>query len=170
MNKYLFLDIDGVLNSYRTLFAFGKYGLSTNIKKQVLLGMPTDSFFDPIAVLLLKEAQEKIGFKIVISSSWRRTLGVKDFIIMFNEYGWDTNDIIIGKTGTENCIRGQQIKNWLQQNASEPYKFVILDDESDFLPEQNNNLVKTSYSEGFCYNNYKKIFEIFGETCYDTLP
>lgn len=170
MNKYLFLDIDGVLNSYRTLFAFGKYGLSTNVKKQILLDMPTDSFFDPIAVMLLKSAQEKIGFKIVISSSWRHSLGVKDFNAMFGEYKWNTSDIIIGKTGVEHCIRGQQIKNWLQQNASEPYKFAILDDESDFLPEQNDNLIKTSYHEGFCFDNYKKLFEVFGETCNNMFP
>ena len=96
-NRYLFLDIDGVLNSERTVFAYDKIIHAGMAKHDILLGKPTLTYFDPIAVMLLKKAQEKIGFKIVISSTWRYTLNKSDFDVIFSEYGWDTTDIIVGK-------------------------------------------------------------------------
>lgn len=167
-NRYLFLDIDGVLNSERTVFAYDKLIHAGMAKHDILLGKPTLTYFDPIAVMLLKKAQEKIGFKIVISSTWRYTLNKSDFDVIFSEYGWDTTDIIVGKTDTDGKIRGDEIKRWLNQYAKYPYEYCILDDSSDMLESQLNNFVQTTFEDGLSFDNYQKIFAIFGESCDDS--
>lgn len=163
-NKYLFLDIDGVLNSERTVFAYKKLVHAGHIKHDILLGLNTKSFFDPIAVLLLKTAQEQIGFKIVISSTWRYSLGVSDFVAMFKEYEWDTEGVIIGKTDTEGPNRGSEIQRWLNNHAKYPYEYCILDDTPDMLDEQFVNFVQPSFENGLSFDNFQKIFAIFGES------
>lgn len=163
-SKYLFLDIDGVLNSERTVFAYKKLVHAGHIKHDILLGLNTKSFFDPIAVLLLKTAQEQIGFKIVISSTWRYSLGVSDFVAMFKEYEWDTEGVIIGKTDTEGPNRGSEIQRWLENHAKYPYNYCILDDSSDMLDAQLNNFVQTSFEDGFSFDNFEKMFAIFDES------
>lgn len=169
MNRYLFLDIDGVLNSERSVFAYKKLVHAGFVKHNLLLGRGANSYFDPLAVSLLRLAQENLKFKIVISSSWRYTLSISDFVEMFKEYDWDTSEIIIGKTGTEQVIRGQQIKSWLNNHAKYPYQYVILDDSDDMLEEQKDNFVKTSIEEGLSFNNFTKMFAIFGESHYNSL-
>lgn len=164
MDRYLFLDIDGVLNCDRTTFAYNKIVHSGIIKHKLLTDVrPLNSFFDPIAVMLLKQAQLQLNFKIVISSTWRYTLRIDEFSIMFAEYGWDTTDIIIGATGTEHGKRGEQIKNWLDSNGIEAYQYAIIDDDSDMLPAQQRHFVHTSNRNGLDADAYLKIFEIFGE-------
>lgn len=163
MNRYLFLDIDGVINSERTVFAYNKLVHSGMIKHDILLDQPTKSYFDPIAVLLLKTAQENLGFKIVISSTWRYSLSVSDFVTMFKEYGWDTTDVIIGKTDLEGKVRGEEIQRWLNNHAKFPYEYCILDDTPDMLETQFENFVQTSFDDGLDFEGFKKIFEVFKE-------
>lgn len=169
MEKYLFLDIDGVLNSERTVFAYDKLIYCALVKHKMVIGEPVHTYFDPIAVLLLKAAQKQIGFKIIISSTWRLSLSLNDFHTMFEEYEWDTTDVIIGKTVNENVCRGQQIKNWLNSNAEPPYQYVILDDSSDMLREQMGNFVKTDLRDGLSFENFKQIFKVFGQDYSDSL-
>ena len=169
MDRYLFLDIDGVINSERTVLAYDKIVHSGLIKERILKSHPINSYFDPIAVALLRQAQAQLHFKIVISSTWRYTLNLPDFHIMFADYGWDTSEIIIGKTGTEDTIRGEQIKMWLDSNTQTEYQYVILDDSSDMREDQRDNFCQTSYYNGLDYDAYVRIFEIFGETYNDAI-
>lgn len=163
MNKFVFLDIDGVLNSDRTVFAYNAITHAGRVKHDILLGKLPEPMFDPIAVSMLANAQRKIGFKIVISSTWREMLSLDNFVTMFSIYGWDTTDIIIGKTDSGKGIRGEQIKRWLGSHGGPEYRYAILDDSTDMLEEQVPFFVNTDYSEGFSFANYKKLFEVFGE-------
>ena len=168
MDRYLFLDIDGVLNSERTVMAFKRYTICGHVKQDLVLGNKLVVDFDPIAVDLLRVAQETLQFKIVISSSWRQSLAVQDFHKVFMEYGWDTTNIIIGKTGNDLGIRGQQIKNWLNNHARRPFEYVILDDSQDMTADQlEHNLVLTNWDDGFSLKNFKEIFHKFGEVAED---
>lgn len=169
MINYLFLDIDGVLNSERTLFAYKKFTLATHAKVNNTLDTKFEPLFDPISVKLLQSAQQLCNFKIVISSSWRIILSVQEFHLLFDRYNWDTRDIIVGKTGNCNNIRGQQIENWLNDHASMPYNYVIIDDSDDMLPKQMSNFVKTDISNGMSFDNYRKIIQIFGYNYEDAL-
>lgn len=161
MQKYLFLDIDGVLNSERTVFAFGTLTHCGRVKSDIDNGLVPEPLFDPISVALLKAAQEEIGFKIVISSTWRQMLTLPDFHAIFKLYDWDTTDIIMGRTRTGTGPRGQQIKDWLDTFGKYPYNYCILDDDSDMLEKQIPNFVQTKFTNGLQFEQFEKIFVTF---------
>lgn len=162
MNKYLFLDIDGVLNSERSVAAHGRLTHAGRVKEDIILGNTPDPMWDETAVGLLRTAQETIGFKIVISSTWRRSFALQDFHTIFDQYGWDTRGIIIGKTGDDVGVRGAQIKSWLDTHGAFPYNYCIIDDDSDMLEPQLPFFVRTSFRNGLSYDSFLKIFEVFG--------
>src|SRR5690606_39253231 len=89
MKKYLMLDIDGVLNSSRTVIVYEGYGHGWE---------PFSPKFDPVAVGLLRKLVEDTDAVIIISSSWRITTTYEQFYTIFDQYGWDTRDIIKGQT------------------------------------------------------------------------
>ena len=49
--------------------------------------------------------------------------------------------------GLHGC-KGLEIAEWLRLNAKEPYRYIILDDEEDFLFSQREHLVKVEGSKG----------------------
>lgn len=165
MNKYLFLDIDGVLNSERTVHAYMRL-LHAGAIKQKLKESPTppNPYFDPIAVGLLQRAVKAVDFKIVISSTWRSSLTLEEFHRVFDYYGWDTRGIIVGCTGYEAGIRGVQIKAWLDNRGKFPYEYAIIDDSSDFLDSQLDRCVKTSMDDGLTMDAFRRILVLFGIT------
>lgn len=118
--KVIFLDVDGVLNNYKT------GGIYTITKSKVRL---------------LRNIVEATGAKIVVSSTWRilhesrvilkRKLGYKGIKI----FDWTRRSEMLE-------IRGNQIHSWLD-NHKEVTNYIILDDDSDFLEYQYPFLVKT---------------------------
>ena len=121
MKKIIFLDIDGVLN---------------------LISQGHDEFgdiFHPHLVENLKHIIETTGAEIVISSTWRMN-GLSEMQRM-----WEMRDLpgkVIDVTPYLNTPRGEEIAEWLRENPVDSY--CIIDDDSDMLPEQMSNFVKTS--------------------------
>lgn len=141
MNRYIFLDIDGVLNTYR------------HQRNLAHTGRPTRDnylpFFDPSSVENLGLIIQKTEADIIITSSWRN----KGLDIM--EQVWHDRKLpgmLVGLTPTIEisyyCTRGMEIMQWLTMHAEEDYQYVIIDDGSDFLPEQISHLVQTNPNEG----------------------
>lgn len=136
--KVIFLDIDGVLNSWAT-------GYKITTKK----------------LQLLNNLIEQTGAKIVISSSWRiGSKDVKEFLdknfskctFRLDNFKDATNhecienifynDNIIDLTDTFGPSRGDEIKRWLD-NHEDIESYVIIDDSIDMLDEQLEHLVQT---------------------------
>lgn len=159
--KILFLDIDGVLNSYRSIAAGYQFYNCSSLMRELQLGTAKSAGFDPTAVNLLKQAQQDIGFKIVISSTWRFSFNIKHFHQIFDLYDWDTTSIIIDITPSTDTIRGDEIALWLRNNP-EIDSYVILDDSTDFLKEQLDRCVFTKYEEGMTYAAFVEIYRKFG--------
>ena len=153
--KIVFLDIDGVLNSddwYKSGEAKKAYE-----KTKVV----SDYHFDPNAWKLVEKLLIETGAKIVLSSSWRNfTLEatLKDFTGTNFE---PLNKYIVDITPrTWDRHRGKEIKEFLKTTRLEVNQYVIIDDDSDMLPEQHNNFVKTDWFVGITeqdYINAKKI-------------
>ena len=134
MNKIIFLDIDGVLN---------------------VIGQGYDSFgqlFHKHFEDNLRWIVEQTGAKIVISSSWRIT-GLQDMKNMWKRRNLPGEVIDITPTEIDvverkicefrdDVKRGHEIQLWIDDNDVKNY--VILDDDSDMLPSQLNNFVRTS--------------------------
>lgn len=137
MEKYIFLDFDGVINTPK-----GK--------------------FDKNAVTNLRRLLERTDAKIIISSTWRLQ-GMEYIQQLWQEYQLPGE--VIGLTPSCNSInfsnvdgleewqglhgcKGLEIAEWLRLNAKEPYRYIILDDEEDFLFSQREHLVKVEGSKG----------------------
>lgn len=143
----LFLDIDGVLNSYRTAYAMGGFPFTTTPEDIVR--------FDLTAIKLIQHICEDGDIKIVLSSTWRIHCD-------FNQIGVDLRLPIIDATPIKlGGSRGEEIEMWLRDHP-EVTQFVIVDDCSDMLPNQQKRLVKTTMADGLQFHHYEKIRKLFG--------
>lgn len=153
--RVVFLDIDGVLNTERYQTRLREEGKSR-----------WDDFgqlFDPEAVENLKMVLDTFPEALlVINSSWKLegldtmkalwkarllpgiihscTPGYVPDLMDINLENYENIAMLAGK--------GNEVKQWLEENAAEGCKYVIFDDMPDFLPEQEEHLVCTDPREG----------------------
>ena len=130
MQKIIFLDVDGVLNS---LEYFNQLKNSDQSKK---IGEYQE--LDVEKVRLLAEIITNTGAEIVLSSTWRdigRKEGQRDhpmyqyLVDTLGEFGLK----IIDHTPYFEYDRPREIKEWLNRQEDKDIRFVSLDD--DFTPE-----------------------------------
>lgn len=141
--KIIFLDVDGVLNSNRTVLACGGYPQE----------LAHQGAFDQIAIGMLQAlCRADKDVKIVLSSAWR----------LFNKFeavGVAFGLPIIDRTPALPFTRGHEIQQWLDAHP-EVEAYVIVDDDPDMLEAQAPNFVRTDACEGFSYSDYCKVCEI----------
>lgn len=155
MKRYLFLDIDGVLNTDR------------HRQRLAVAGRPLRDqlgpCFDPLAVANLQSIVAATDADIVITSSWR--LQGEDVM----NRAWCQRrmpGILVGVTpvvGTSYyCIRGMEILRWIAENTAdgEQVRYVIIDDCNDFLPEQTPLLVRTNPFVGLTASDAQRAIRI----------
>jgi len=127
----IFLDIDGVLTSARTGWMN----------------------WDIYATTFLKWCCENSNTKIVISSTWRCNRNREFFADIFQEHlheDW--------MTGVRLNCRGNEIQTWLDIHP-EVLNYVIIDDDSDMLPHQLENLILTNTYNGLMFEDMEKLRE-----------
>lgn len=127
--KVIFLDIDGVLNVYCQ--GTDEYGCLFH-----------KHFEDNLKWII-----EETKAKIVISSSWRLSglIAMQETWLhrkLAGEIIDITPNLTYGEGLNTSTPRGKEIEMWLKNNAVSNY--VIIDDDSDMLPEQKNNFVQTA--------------------------
>lgn len=156
MERYIFLDIDGVLNtarSYRGHIAAGEpwrddYG----------------PFFDSEAVDNLRHIIDVTHADVVITSTWKyKGLDAMHTLWSLREMPGILLGITPEVVTSDFCIRSMEIMKWLAQNAPESpddYRYVIIDDSSIFLPEQLPYLVDTSSDKGITHEDAEKAIAI----------
>lgn len=144
--KILFLDIDGVLNSHRSLVAANGYPLDFSPK-----GMKQ---FDMVGVGLIRRLCSDPDTSIVLSSTWR--LHFTAF-----EVAKALDLPVVGVTPNLPGIRGLEINAWLSRHP-EVERYAIVDDDSDMLPDQLPFFVKTSGFDGITWRNYQDLCVLFG--------
>ena len=138
----IFLDFDGVLNSWRSHAAFR-----------------TLSRFDPIAVGLVKSLCTQAKALIVVSSSWRIGHTVESIKVRMNECGASSIcPYVTGMTPYSVSLRtrGEEIAKWVSKHELDRY--VILDDDSDMHKSQ--PLIQTTMWEGLMFKHYLWAIEI----------
>ena len=163
MDRYLFLDIDGVLNTIRYNDYLIEHG-----------EVETDedgAIFDPEAIANLAYIVKNVpDLKIVITSTWRfkgwdwmnslwekRQLPGRIYsftpaldIVCFKDLLNQKNSNSTFPYGT----RGLEINEWLRLNVKKgtPHNYVILDDEIDYLAVQENCVVLCDPYKGLTKN------------------
>ena len=153
MNKIIFLDIDGVLNTehYQGLLQYqGKpwqdeYG----------------AFFDPKAVKQLKRIIDATDADIVVESSWKY-LGLdamKELWEVRNLPGTiiDITPSLLGKN------KGVEIASWLSKYAKQDIRYVIIDDEYVILDSQLPHFILTNPYEGITEEQANRAISMLNE-------
>lgn len=165
MNKYLFLDIDGVLNhdSWFESPEFKKCKSNWRV-----------SMFDPVCIQRVNRILQETGAKLVISSSWR---DMKDLPEIFAGVGLpikfdttpyaeiiypDLNPIqdVFSDEDDIRYWRGSEIKWYLDHNTNKDYTYCILDDDCDMLDEQLEYFICTSNPKGLTDKLTNRAIEI----------
>lgn len=149
--RILFLDIDGVLNSHRTVVAFNGYPHDVTPA-----GLAQ---FDMAAVSLLRGLCKAGGIQVVLSSTWRLD---REWAKIGPALGLP----IIDRTPCLLGPRGNEIKHWLDHHP-ECLHYAIVDDDPDMLPEQVPHFVKTLHEDGLTWQPFVKLCEMFSVNPYD---
>ena len=155
IDRYLFLDFDGVLNTGR----YAKLKTQEGIDSFDEFG----AMFDPEAIANLKHIVEQTDCKIILSTTWRN-----EGIMRMREL-WKVRNLpgeiysmapILLSTSYQDAITGEmmglpqreakalEINAWLYKNAGKEYRYAILDDEDLFFPQQQEHLVLTDKHDG----------------------
>jgi hypothetical protein len=162
MNKYLFLDIDGVLNSVRYMTATTDAILKAETKDDQAL-----SWLDPEAIALVNRIVNETGCEVILSSSWRivhRMSEVTEYLAKkgaaFTLSGRTPHGVVT-EDGNTCWHRGAEIRYWLEANAKHPFVFAILDDDRfdiiDYFPVQ---FVNTHGDSGITEADALKVISI----------
>lgn len=129
VEKVVFLDIDGVLNSRKWF------------EKNKTRDINPYREMDPKLVKIFNRIIEETGAKIVLSSAWRTNPKWHENMIANG-----ITDNFIDRTGNgEGGVRGMQIRRWLIPHK-EILRYAIIDDDSDMLWGQ--PLFKTDWEIG----------------------
>lgn len=150
--KVLFLDIDGVLNSHRSAYAFGGFPYDVDAHRDR---------FDEVAIGLVRNICKAAGAQIVLSSSWRTDKN-------WTRIGEALNLPITDRTPSLAGPRGEEIEAWLSTHP-EVECYAILDDDSDMLDEQLPFFVKTTHQDGLTFGLAEKLSALLGTTAGDAL-
>ena len=162
MNKYIFLDIDGVLNSndyFSSLEHMKRMNklLEMEFNPSIAHGV---SSIDPVAVKNLNQLVENTGAKIVVSSTWRFSPNLPE---VFKISGIEAPIFSITPS-SQSRIRGEEIQVWLDKKAESPYSYVILDDDSDMLREQLPYFIQVNWmARGLSENDVKLATKILNK-------
>lgn len=131
--KVIFLDIDGVLNSERSVAAYGD-----------------ESTLDPVACCLLKHLLKKTGAYIVVVSNWRKGLTLDELRAkLLKAAGKKIARRTIGKVADANVSRGDLVDAWMHAEGFTS-RYAILDDKADYSAAQMRCLVKVDPAVGLC--------------------
>lgn len=164
MNKIIFLDIDGVLNS-------NKYFENNYLKHKLIKRTLDDNIpdnvkekmleIDSTRIDMLKEICDITGAKIVITSLWKRNRLYPYIEKELINMGLPIIDKTINLQGKR---RGEEIKLYLKNNIVDNY--VIVDDEifDDFI-DLMDKLIKTSFYNkmGLEEEHKKQMIKILGK-------
>lgn len=151
----VFLDVDGVLTSFRTRIGLGS--ISGNMK-----------VWDPVACGFLNRLCYKSNTRIVICSDWRRGRTRKHFEELLYYNGIDPNWLYPGeawKTEVTYQVRGEEVDLWLKQNP-EWDNWVVIDDDNHYFSHQQSHVVATEGLEGMTSKDYKRTCRILNVDLY----
>lgn len=159
--KILFLDFDGVLNSWQSVYWEKRHEISS---KTILC---------PIAMSNLDELMKVTpNLRIVVSSTWRKYIPIDDLKKILSEQGFKSAERIIdytiykqsGLKFSQTGERWGEIKEWLDEHP-EVTQWAIVDDNkvtSDPNPTVEARLVRTDPRVGLDWYKTDALRAILG--------
>lgn len=159
MDKFIFLDFDGVLNS------------ESNYRKMQMAGQPTKdnygTIFDKTCVEALRNIIEATDADIVIASSWRYLLDLSTLREMWSVRGLPghIHSITPVKFITnpfDSLTRGKEVEEWfkLHHQNEDNCPYIIIDDENEYMTKQLSHFVWTYPERGLCQQDTERAINI----------
>jgi hypothetical protein len=161
ITKLVFLDIDGVMKSVSSTVRAG--------------GDRYANFLHPEHAEALKFILEHTDARIVISSSYREFMSVKELGSLFEKSGIPRK-YVISKTASLNkgwngdVERGDEVNDWLRLAPADAFNyhgvdidvesFVVLDDDNDFSNINPLNFIRTNGNYGLTHYEALEAIEI----------
>lgn len=153
----IFLDMDGVISTRRAYLARAADPLP-------------DRWIDATAMAHLNALCSQTRALVVVSSTWRLNTGRAAFLAMMRRNGfvgpihrdWRTKQLISpipGSSLVAATMRGDEVREWLSRHP-ETTRYVILDDDSDFHPDQ--PLVQTEFEKGLTDIHVGRALDLIG--------
>ena len=156
MKPVIFLDFDGVVETiYWEQAEDGTW--NWNVHKS-----GRNELNNKQAIGWLNELYSKVPYDIVVSSTWRIGMTIKELQELITNSGFDKNIKVIDKTPVLYRQRGEEIQQWLDDNNFTG-KYIIIDDDSDMchlLPV----LVRCDCQLGFTIYDYQKALKLLQNT------
>jgi len=146
--KVIFLDIDGVLNSFEKHADLTLPHHEWSPETMNAIGIQLGVFSEMVE--RLNKITDATGAWLILSSSWRvgYLANWADVVIHLHNAG--VRGFILGRTphGIDFRTRGAEIEAWFAQNPGEKVEaFVVLDD-SDKMESLSDNWVRTEFNKG----------------------
>lgn len=148
--KALFLDIDDVLCSLKTVAATGQWPHDFKDPNK----------FDQHALALLRKLGDA-GVVFVLSSTWRMHFTPPEAAAGLNL------PIVDCTPASGSGFRGSEIAEWLSENPQVTH-YAILDDSDDMLDEQTNNFVHVTGEDGMRLRDFRALCQIL-DVSYESL-
>jgi len=155
--RVIFLDFDGVLNSYAPRPKVAPYVVNG------LIGLY------PEKIEILNKIIAETKASIVVSSAWRVGKSIDDLRTVLADAGFKYPQLIIGKTGQHynkdflHLARGLQISDWLADGESfydiKVDEFIVIDDESPGLTEFGELFFQINGQIGLTLEDAEKIIK-----------
>ena len=148
--KVIFLDIDGVVNSYST----------KERAPSKVIGV------EQRLIAHIKEIVDATGAKLVLSSTWRKDwafdlMDGKDCHYLRDEFAKQDLHFMDYTPSRRDLHRGEEIKEWLESTEYDVESYVIIDDEMfDIWDLHEGHMVQTSYIDGIKPGAVKMAIEI----------
>lgn len=141
MTNLIFIDIDGVLNSFHFYQITPHY---------------TWNLFDPNCVRLLNDLIKINNAKLVLISDWRKTYGIKKVKEVFKKN--KIEGTIVGYIPTEHNkkVGIQLFLDNLKTNLRN-INYAIVDDSNDFFSNQIRHLIQINPEFGLTLKDHARI-------------
>ena len=162
--KYIFLDIDGVLNS-DTYCTSPEYLHETRqMTDQLIMLVNHYVLLDPQAINRLNDLVKRSGAIVVLSSTWREKYSPVEITKMMQDRGATftvtaSTPVLHGKVNSSRIPRGKEIVTYIDGLKEKPESFVILDDHDDML-SLTKVLVRTTMKLGLTADDVEKALNI----------
>lgn len=164
--KVIFLDIDGVLNSFEKHADITLPHSEWCPETMNAFGITLDVF--PEMVARVNKITSETGAKLVLSSSWRvgYLADYADVIIHLHNSG--LNGFIVGRTPHDTTLntRGKEIVKWFKEHSDEKIESFIILDDNDNMDPVTDRLVHTDHQTGIQDADVDKAIAMLDEPTY----
>jgi len=163
MDKIIFLDIDGVVNTL--MISDQPFDTLRGVVERdgfyfCLCNSDDGMVSNQQAIMWLNKLCKDTGAKIVISSTWRRFERKYTTEQCLRNSGLLSEIEVIGATPYTGGERGDEIQEWIEKYYPKGnVRFVILDDDSD-MGDLISHLVRCNVDHGFGYPEYRAAVRI----------